>query len=420
MSKNSSETIENKQKKLKDRALNAQNKRAIYGPDIDISPPSEATDEASLSSLKDLEKRLAEASLLAGIDVDEKNRSGSFFQRGNSVIYEGIKDAYQGKIEVLTIENALEKYSWLWDYWWSLVPVDMDKYTALVELYGRGGYFIRILPGAKIEEPIQSCLLLPENDSSQLVHNIVVAEEDSQAQIITGCTGAPTVNKGYHLGISEFFIKKGASLSFTMVHNWAEDFHVRARTGVQVEDEGTFVNNYLLLQPVRSIQAYPRIMLTGRGARARSNTVVFGQKEADLDLGSLIELNGENTSGDAISRALSTDSSRVMMRGRLLARSNTSKAHLECKGMILSHSSCMNAVPELWVEGAPQADMTHEAAVGPVSQEAVEYLMSRGFTEEESVAAILQGFLQVNMEGLPDILEEMLQKTLGKLVKSSL
>jgi len=100
--------------------------------------------------------------------------------------------------------------------------------------------------------------------------------------------------------------------------------------------------------------------------------------EAILDLGSLIELKGSETTGDSISRALGTEQSNITMRGCLKAYNNKARAHLECRGMLLSKEATMDAIPELLVVGAPEADLTHEAAVGPVDEEVVEYLMAQG------------------------------------------
>ena len=398
---------------LADKARKALAKKAAYGSDLLLPHGVSTVEERSIDSLENLDKRLKEASLLSGFNSDESGRAGSYFQKNNAVIYQKVQEAYRGQVEIMSIEEALAKYSWLKEYYWRNVPVDMDKYTAQVELWGRGGYFIRILPGARVKQPIQSCLLMDEAGECQRVHNIILAEEGSQAQVITGCTTSPSVKEGYHLGVSEFYVKKGAHLTFTMVHNWADDFHVRPRTGIMVEEDGTFINNYILLKPLRSIQSYPRAVLQGARSRARFNTIVYGRHESEIDLGSLIELNGRGTRGEAISRSLGRERAKVMMRGRLKARSNDAQAHLECRGMLLSEEAEINAVPELWVEGAPQANLTHEAAVGPVNEEAVEYLMSRGLSRDEAVSAIIQGFMQVGIQGLPDVLNNMLADILS-------
>jgi len=264
------------QTQIRERAKKALALPAAFGPDFD--PALYLKEETGTGSTdEDLSRRMKEAALLSGFDPEERNRAGSYLQQNETVLYEQVGRIYQGQVEIMTIEKALEKYDWLWDYWWRAVPVDTDKYTAYTELYQKGGYFIRILPGAQLDLPIQSCLLQSENESSQRVHNIIIAEEGSRAEVISGCTTIPQVKTGMHLGVSEFFIKKGAFLSFTMVHNWAEEFHVRPRSAAILEENATFINNYLLLKPVRSLQSNPRAVLQGKGAKTRFNSIITMQ-----------------------------------------------------------------------------------------------------------------------------------------------
>ena len=73
------------------------------------------------------------------------------------------------------------------------------------------GYFAHQKP----QYPVQSCLLVAENYVSQNVHNIIIVEEGAELQVITGCTLAKNDAEGIHLGISEFYVKKGGKLFFT-------------------------------------------------------------------------------------------------------------------------------------------------------------------------------------------------------------
>ncbi|MBP1740598.1 MAG: SufD family Fe-S cluster assembly protein [Deltaproteobacteria bacterium] len=229
---------------LKERAAKAADKKAALGQDINLKEFDDSfvvhsymADE-ELCELPQVEqKRL----IMAGLDVSQKERSGTFFQKDTSVIH---CHSSQEGIEVLPIQKALENHPWIRDYYWKLVAVDADKYTAAVELNLHDGYVIRALPGSKSIYPVQACLYLDKEGLQQNVHNIIIAEEDSELHIITGCSTSPHMKKGIHVGISEFFIKKNAKLSFTMIHNWAEDMMVRPRSVAQVEEGGLFLNNY--------------------------------------------------------------------------------------------------------------------------------------------------------------------------------
>jgi Fe-S cluster assembly scaffold protein SufB len=68
--------------------------------------------------------------------------------------------------------------------------------------------------------------------------------------------------------------------------------------------------------------------------------------------------------------------------------------------LILSERGVIHAIPELRGELAG-VDLSHEAAVGKIAEEEVEYLMARGLTRNEATAMIVRGFLRVDIEGLP-------------------
>jgi Fe-S cluster assembly scaffold protein SufB len=59
--------------------------------------------------------------------------------------------------------------------------------------------------------------------------------------------------------------------------------------------------------------------------------------------------------------------------------------------------------------------MSHEAAVGKIAQEEVEYLMARGLTEQEATALIIKGFLSLEIVGLP----AGLKQELGRMIEET-
>ena len=133
-----------------------------------------------------------------------------------------VNELYEGKLELMDIKTALQKYPWLEEYRWKLVKKDKDEYTRKVAEDYSGGYFMRILKDAEITFPLQSCMLITQKNLEQRVHNIIIAEENSKAHIITSCLQHSSVPQAAHLGVSEIYVKKGAMLNFTMVHQWSE------------------------------------------------------------------------------------------------------------------------------------------------------------------------------------------------------
>ena len=330
-----------------------------------------------------------------GVDTEETSRVGTFIQMDKSVVHCKTK---QDGIEIMGISQALKKHDWLDGYFWKNVSPGQDKYTSFASEKPGEGYYIRSMPGVIAENPVQSCLYIAKEGFSQNVHNIVIAEEDSRLHVITGCATAPNLVSGLHVGISEFYVKKGATLTFTMIHDWGDQINVRPRTVIRVEEGGTLVSNYISLRPVGSLQMYPTTHLDGPGAVARFNSILVASKGSHLDVGSRIVLSAPSTRAEIISRGI-VSGGTIVARGELIGKVRGIKAHLECKGLIIN-DGLMRAIPEL--SGyVPDVEMSHEAAVGKIDRREIEYLMARGLDEEEAVSTIVRGFLNVNIEGLP-------------------
>ncbi|MBN1105876.1 MAG: SufD family Fe-S cluster assembly protein [Deltaproteobacteria bacterium] len=395
-------------KELREKAEKAADKKATIGRDIDLSqfesapvPHAYMADEDLCQLPGEEQKRL----IMAGLDVTKKDRAGTFFQMDTSVVH--CHSAQEG-IEVMPVREALKR-DWVKEYYWKLVPVDMDKYTAAVELNLHDGYVIRALPGSKSVYPVQACLYLDKEGLQQNVHNLIIAEEGAELHIITGCSTSPHMRRGIHVGISEFFVKKNAKLSFTMIHNWAEDMVVRPRSVARVEEGGLFLNNYICMKPVKYLQMYPTTHLEGKEAVARFYSIIVGSPGSEYDLGGRIFLKHEGNRAEIVARTIS-NGGRIIARGHLIGQVAGVKAHLECKGLLLN-GGLIHAIPELegHVDGV---EMSHEAAVGKIAQEEINYLMSRGLSEEEATSTIVRGFLSVDIPGLPPQLKAEIDRAI--------
>ena len=391
----------------KEKAKAAATKPASFGEDINLEDYVSSAEELPYESdLSQLPPQTKEQMTQVGVVLDgSRQRSGTIIQMDHSVIH---SLAQQEGIEVMSTNQALAKHDWLSDYWWQAVAVDADKYTAHVELHQGDGYFIRALPGSKTIYPVQACLYLAKNKLAQNVHNIIIAEENSELHIITGCATSVREEPGLHLGVSEFYVKKGAKITFTMIHSWTPNIAVRPRSGIIVEEDGLFLSNYVIMKPVKSLQMYPVARCVGKNATVRFNSILVAPPGSTMDVGSKVFLSAEGARTEIISRVITTGGN-IIARGYIEGSAPEVKGHLECRGLILQGEGLIHAIPELKGNLAG-IDLSHEAAVGKIAEEEVEYLMARGLTRTEATATIIRGFLRVDIEGLPPQLNAELQR----------
>jgi len=397
---------------LNKKAQDAKDKQAVLGKDIDLN---QYTDQASvhqyLNQLSEIDQQDEKRLLDVGVDTHNSNSPATFIQKDHSVIH---CHSHQKGIDVMTLSQAMTDIKDIDQYIWKGVAVDTDKYTAKVGMNTQNGYFIRSQAGVKTEQPVQSCLYMSTDRLSQNVHNLVVAEEGSDLKIITGCSTAPHLNTGLHIGVSEFYVKKNATLTFTMIHDWGKNVDVRPRTTVFVEEGGVYISNYICLKPAGSLQMYPTTILNGQGAVARLNSVMVSTEGSHIDMGGRVILNAPESKAEIISRAI-TSGGTIIARGSLVGKAPKIRAHLECKGLILGEG-LMHAIPE--IEGyIPGVEMSHEAAVGKIDPEEVEYLMARGLDEETAVSIIVRGFLNIDIAGLPLTLQNRIDSLIQETEK---
>jgi Fe-S cluster assembly scaffold protein SufB len=389
---------------LMEKARKAKDKKAPLGTDIDLEEyESEPEDHGKIEDLDTLPQEVVNAACNVGVSL-EGGSSGDYILVDQSPVH--FSSLLEG-IEMVDLATALEKHSYLEDYIWKLVPIDTDKYTADVSQQPPAGYFIRAKRGTKTIFPLKTCFYLGQSNFRQRIHNVVIAEEGSELHVITGCTTPSHATRGLHLGVSEFYIKKGAHVSFTMIHNWGEEVEVRPRSAYHLEEGASLSSNYITLSPVKSLQAFPKAILDGKGAVASFNTVIYCNK-GKIDLGNQTILNAPQTRSESIARTVSTGG-EIINRGRMVGKVPGIKAHLECIGLLLSDKGRIYSIPELdgWCGGL---DMSHEAAVGKISEEELEYLMARGLTQDEATSVIVRGFLDVEIRGLPDALKEEIRR----------
>ncbi len=380
----------------------ALGKKGAYGADLDLDRYDEGTkapeqiDDLQSSGYKDyLEK--------VGVVADEMNRSGTLMFIDNGMSH--CHASQQEGLEMMSTQEALRKYDWVKDYMWKAMDPAKDKYTAKSYLEDADGYFIRVKSGYHVKDPVQTCMMIKTDKTIQNVHNIVIVEDNASLEMITGCSTSHHANDALHIGVSEIYVGDNSNLSFSMIHSWGKQTGVRPRTATVVGKNSNYTNNYVILNPVGSLQSFPSATLA-EGATAMYNTMCIAHEGSDIDTGGLVYLNGVGSSAQILSRSISMGG-HMCARGRLVGNAPGAKAHLECRSIIMKDGGSTNAVPELEAHVA-DVEMTHEAAVGKIAQDQIEYLMSRGLTEDEAVSMIVRGFLSGSINGLPPELQSEL------------
>lgn len=390
----------------------------VLDDDLDC-PSSLMNDMDSLStSLPQIKTKEIEK---VKVSLDDPSLFNGEYRQVNNDSVSTVASNEEG-IEVLKLPEAISKYpDFKEKYLWRNIKYDKDDYTKAVYEHEKicyNGYVIIAHEGAKNLKPVKAQLLM-EQISVQYVHNILIAKKGSCLSVSSFCgyckkrDDISEAFNGQHYGISEFYVEEDAQLSFSMIHNYCLNYTVYPRSASRVEKNGTFISSYVCLDPVNKVQMNPTAYLVGENAVARFSSILMGHEGGVLDIGSTAFLQGPGSSSESITRAL-TKGGTIIASGRIVSESPKTTGHIECQGMVLK-KGIIRSIPA--IEGGYDCELSHEAAVGKIAQEKVDYLMSRGIKEDDAISIIIRGFLDVRIKGIPQILQEEIDYVMEEAAK---
>ena len=103
-----------------------------------------------------------------------------------------------------------------------------------------------------------------------------------------------------------------------------------------------------------------------------------------------VELNGEGSSADLISRSVAKDQSYQTYDGTIIGNA-ACHGHVECDSL-LDGNAIVDSSPRLFARNK-EASLIHEAAIGKIAQDQIQKLETLGLTREQAENEIIEGFL---------------------------
>ena len=338
----------------------------------------------------------------------QQGRSGTFLATDDRVLE---AKPFSDQIEIMPVALAISEYDWVRDLMFGLMDPEKDEYTRMVKNQKPLGYFIWVKEQQEVILPLQTCFYIRTDQTTQVTHNIIVADPGATLHLISGCVADAHVDEGRHVGVTEYYIGEGATVTTTMIHSWGPNITVYPRAAAHVKKGARFISNYVVMSPVKNIQMAPEAVVE-EGGLAEFYSIVYAPEGSNLDIGGKIRLKGEQAKSEIVSRVVS-DGGKVITRGCIVGEVDGVQGTMACNGLLVDPRGSIHAIPEL--EGkSPLVLLSHEASVGMISKDELSYLMASGLSEERARELIIQGFLEVRIKGLPEVLQQRISQMIKK------
>ena len=140
------------------------------------------------------------------------------------------------------------------------------------------------------------------------------------------------------------------------------------------------------------------------GPRAHGEvlSIAFAGEDQHQDAGAKILHAAPDTTSQIISKSISKNGGRTSYRGliKVTPGATNVKSSVKCDALLLDETSRSDTYPTMEID-EKEVNIEHEATVSKVGEEQLFYLMSRGLTQDEATAMIVNGFFEPFTKELP-------------------
>ena len=336
-------------------------------------------------------------------EAEQKFLAGAGGQYDSEVVYHDMKKELTNQGVIFSDpESALKEHPEIFKkYFGTVIPSLDNKFAALNSAVWSGGSFIYVPPGVKIDYPLQAYFRINTENMGQFERTLIIADEGSQIHYVEGCTAPTYSGASLHSAVVEIICKKNSRVRYSTIQNWSNNVYNMV-TKRAIAEEGAVMEWVDGNLGSRVTMKYPSVYLNGEGAHGEVLSVAFAGKGQHQDAGGKIIHNAPNTTSKIVSKSLSKNGGRTSYRGliKLGKDADNSKSSVVCDALLLDKESQSDTYPYIEVDN-DQVNVEHEASVSKIGEEQLHYLMSRGISELEASAMIVNGFIEPLVKELP-------------------
>lgn len=268
------------------------------------------------------------------------------------------------------------------------------EHIEIVPKEGSDGIVIKIKAGTK-NESIHIPVVLSEAGLKETVYNDFYIGDDCDVTIVAGCgIHCGTDDSSEHDGIHSFFIGKNSKVKYVEKHYGSGDGKgqriMNPETIVEVGENSYMEIDTAQIKGVDSTIRKTTVKLDKNASiKVMERLMTHGEQRAESHF--VVDLNGENSGANIISRSVAKDNSYQLFQS-VLNGNEMCSGHTECDAIIVGNAK-ISSIPEITANNSDAA-LIHEAAIGKIAGEQIIKLMTLGLTEEEAEEQIISGFLK--------------------------
>lgn len=322
------------------------------------------------------------------------DRSGLQIQRNSEVMVTHLDPGLAEKgVWFGNLDRAIDERPELVEpYLHAVVAVDRSKFTALHAAFRTGGTFIHVPKGLRIDLPLQTLTLIDAEDAAIFPRTLLVAEEGAEVTFIDRYA-SPVLGRALSDAVVEIHAGPNSRVRYIALQEYGEGVThlsvLRATVGrdANLKTLGVAFGASLARAEVEAL-------LAEDGATSEMLGVYFGDGDQHIDHRSIQDHVGSRSSSDLLYKGAMRDRSNAIYTGTVIIEkgAHACDAYQTNRNILLSEHARAHSVPNLEILTNDPTRCGHAASVGPVSDDELFYLMSRGIPAKEAERLIVFGF----------------------------
>lgn len=294
-------------------------------------------------------------------------------------------------------------------YLGSVVPVGDNFFSALNSAVFTDGSFVYIPKGVRCPMELSTYFRINARNTGQFERTLIIAEEGSYVSYLEGCTAPQRDENQLHAAVVELVAMKEATIKYSTVQNWYPGdengkggiYNFVTKRGICRGERARI--SWTQVETGSAITwKYPSCILAGAGSVGEFYSVAVTNRRQQADTGTKMIHLAPDTRSTIIAKTISAGKSDSTYRGlvRMQPRARNGRNFTQCDSLLIGDQCGAHTVP--YIESRNMtARIEHEATTSKISEDQLFYCRARGFSEEDAVGLIVNGFCREVLKELP-------------------
>ena len=384
-------------------------------------------DPELLETYKKLGIPLREQEVLAGVKGAPRVAVDAVFD-SVSVVTTFKEELAKAGVIFCSISEAVKNHPDLVKkYLGSVVPATDNFYATLNSAVFSDGSFVYVPEGVRCPMELSTYFRINAEQTGQFERTLIIAEKGAYVSYLEGCTAPMRDENQLHAAVVELVALEDAEIKYSTVQNWYPGdkngkggiYNFVTKRGDCRGDRSKI--SWTQVETGSAITwKYPSCILRGNGSRGEFYSIAISNGYQQVDSGTKMIHLGKDTSSRIISKGIAAGHSNNTYRGLVSAHRKASNARnfTVCDSLLIGDKCGAHTVPYIEAKNA-SATFEHEATTSKISDDQLFYCLSRGLSEEEAVALIVNGFVRDVLQQLPMEFMAETQKLIGISLEGS-